>query len=177
MLEVAAHEAADVEAFGLARHTGADAADAADDHVDADTGTAGFLELEDNISIGDGVVLQNHGSRAAQTGGVDDPVHLIQQHALEAEGCHQHLFALFRQLLHGKVLEDVGRFLADAEVGGDEGVVGIELTGLLVVVAGTDLGDVGVAVGALFGDESQLGVNFVVVKAIDDRASGLFEVL
>ena len=28
-----------------ARHTGADAADAADDHVDADTGAAGFLEL------------------------------------------------------------------------------------------------------------------------------------
>ena len=45
MLEVAAHEAADVEVFGLARHTGADAADAADDHVDADTGTAGFLKL------------------------------------------------------------------------------------------------------------------------------------
>ena len=45
MLEVAAHEAADVEILGLARHTGADAADAADDHVDADTGTAGFLEL------------------------------------------------------------------------------------------------------------------------------------
>ena len=177
MLEVAAHEAADVEVFGLARHTGADAADAADDHVDADTGTAGFLELEDNISIGDGVVLQNHGSRAAQTGSVDDPVHLIQQHALEAEGCHQHLFALFRQFLHGKVLEDIGRFLADAEVGGDEGVVGIKLTGLLVVVAGTDLGDVGVAVGALFGDESQLGVDFVVIKAIDDRASGLLEVL
>ena len=45
MLEVAAHEAADVEVFGLARHTGTDAADAADDHVDADTGTAGFLKL------------------------------------------------------------------------------------------------------------------------------------
>ena len=92
-----------------------------------------------------------------------------------AEGCHQHFFALLRQFLHGKVLEDIGRFLADAEVGGDEGVVGIELTGLLVVVAGTDLGDVGVAVGALFGNESQLGVDFVVVKAIDDRTSGLFK--
>ena len=45
MLEVAAHEAADVEVFGLARHAGTDAADAADDHVDADTGTAGFLKL------------------------------------------------------------------------------------------------------------------------------------
>ena len=45
MLEVAAHEAADVEVFGLARHTGTDAADAADDHVDADTGAAGFLKL------------------------------------------------------------------------------------------------------------------------------------
>ena len=31
--------------------------------------------------------------------------------------------------------------------------------------------------GALFGDESQLGVDFVVVKAIDDRASGFLEVL
>ena len=45
MLEVAAHEAADVEVFGLARHTCADAADAADDHIDADTGTAGFLKF------------------------------------------------------------------------------------------------------------------------------------
>ena len=83
-------------------------------------------------------------------GSVDDPVHLVQQHALEAERCHQHLFALLRQFLHGKVLEDVGRFLADAEVGGDEGVVGIKLTGLLVVVAGTDLGDVGAEPVALF---------------------------
>ena len=47
--------------------------------------------------------FKNHGSRAAQTGSVDDPVHLIQQHALEAEGCYQHLFALLRQFLHGKV--------------------------------------------------------------------------
>ena len=177
MLKVAAHKTADVEVLGLSGHTGADAADSADDHVDADPRTAGLLELQDDVPVGDGVVLEDHGGRTPQTGGVDDPVHLIQKDALEAQRGHQHLFALFRQLLHGEVLEDIGSLLADAEVGGDEGVVGIKLTGLLVVVAGADLGDVGVAMGALFGDEGQLGVHLVVVEAVDDGASRFLEVL
>ena len=96
-----------MQVLGLARHLGADTADAAHDHIDANPRTAGFFQLQDDIPIRDGVVFQDHGCRAAQLGCIDDPVHLVQQHALEAQRSHQHLLGGLRQLLHGKVLEHV----------------------------------------------------------------------
>ena len=177
MLEVTTDETADMQVFGLARHLGADTADAANDHVDADTGTAGFLQFQDDVAIADGVVLQNHGRRTAQTGGSDDLIHLIQQDTLEPKRCDQHRLAGLGQLLDSEVLEDVGRFFADLRVCGDEGVVGIQLAGLFVVVSGADLGDVGVSVGMFFGDEGQFGVDFVILETVDDRASGFFQLL
>ena len=107
MLKVAAHQTADMQVLGLARHLGADTADTAHDHINADPRTAGFFKLQDDIPIRDGVVFQDHGCRAAQLGGIDDPVHLVQQHALEAQRSHQHLLGGLRQFLHGKVLEHV----------------------------------------------------------------------
>ena len=177
MLQIAAHQAADVQVLGLARHLGADAADAADDHINADPGAAGFFQLEDDVAVRDGVVFQDHRRRAAQAGGIDDAVHLIQQDALEAQRGHQHLFTGLRQLLDGEVLEDVGGLLTDAEVCRDEGIIGVKLAGLLVVVAGADLGDIAVALRAFLGDESQLGVDLVIFKAVEDGAPGFFQLL
>ena len=177
MLKVAAHQTADMQVLGLARHLGADTTDAAHDHIDADSRTAGFFEFQDDIPIRDGVVFQDHGCRAAQLGCIDDPVHLVQQHALEAQRGHQHLLGGLRQLLHGKVLEHVGGFLTDAQICRDERIIGIELAGLFVVVAGADLGDVAVALRALLGDEGQLGVHLVIIKAIEDSTASLFQLL
>ena len=177
VLKVPSHQTADVQVLGLAGHTGAHAADAAHDHVDAHSGTAGFLQLENDVAVADGVVFQDHGSRAAHAGGRDDMVHFFQQHALEPQRGHQHLVACLGQLLHGKVLEHIGGFLADALICRDEGMIGVELAGLLVVVAGADLGDVGVAVLPLFGDEGELGVDLVILKTVDDRAACAFQLL
>ena len=177
MLKVAAHQTADMQVLGLARHLGADTADTAHDHIDANPRTAGFFKLQDDIPIRDGVVFQDHGCRAAQLGCIDDPVHLVQQHALEAQRSHQHLLGGLRQFLHGKVLEHVGGFLTDAQICRDERIIGIELTGLFVVVSGADLGDVAVALRALLCDEGQLGVHLVIIEAVEDGTASLFQLL
>ena len=146
MLQIAAHKAADMQVLGLAGHAGAHAADAAHDHINAHTGTAGFLQLEDDIPVADGVVFQDHGCRTAHAGGGDDTVHLFQQYALEAQRCHQHSRSL------SSVSFCTARFWNTLEASSpmpmvcrDEGIVGVKLAGLFVVVAGADLGDVGVA--------------------------------
>ena len=177
MLQIAAHQTADMQILGLAGHPGTHTADTAHDHVDAHPGAAGFLQLEDDIAVADGVVLQDHGRRAAHAGSCDHMIHLIQQYALEPQRSHQHPVALLGELLHGQIAEHLGGFLADALICRDEGIVGVELTGLFVVVAGTDLGDVGVAVGLLTGDEGELGVHLVVIEAVDHGAARIFQLL
>ena len=177
MLQITTHKAADMQVLRLAGHAGAHAADAAHDHINAHTGTAGFLQLEDDIPVADGIVFQDHGCRTAHAGGGNDTIHLFQQYALEAQRCYQHPVALLSQLLHGKVLEHIGSFLANAMVCRNEGVVRVKLTGLFVVVAGADLGDIRVALFALFGDKGQLGVHFVIIKAINDRTACAFQLL
>ena len=177
VLQIAAHDAADVQVLGLAGDAGPHAADAADDHVDAGAGAAGLLQLEDDVAVADGVVFQDHGGGAAQAGGLDHPVHLVQQDALEAQGGHQHLVGLLGQLLDRQILEHAGGLLADVRVGGDEGQVGVQLAGLFVVVAGADLGDIGVALGVFPGDEGQLGVDLVVVETVDHGAAGFLQLL
>ena len=177
MLQITAHKAADVQVFGLAGHLCTHTADAAHDHVDAHTGTAGFLQLQDDVAVADGVVLQDHGRRAAHAGGGDQVIHFFQKHALEPQRCHQHLAAVLGQALYGKVLEYVGCFLANDGIGRDKGIIGVQLTGFFVVVTGADLGDVGVALCALAGDEGQLGVHLVIIKAIDNGAACSFQLL
>ena len=60
MFQISAHQTADVQVFGLAGHLCADTADPTDDHINADTGAAGFLQLENDIAVRDGVVFQDH---------------------------------------------------------------------------------------------------------------------
>src|SRR5699024_8291107 len=51
VLQVAAHQAADVDVPGPARHTGPHAADAADDHIHPHAGAAGLAELGDDPRV------------------------------------------------------------------------------------------------------------------------------
>ena len=177
MLKIPSHQTADVQVLGLAGHLCAHATDAAHDHINAHPGTAGFLQFEDDVPVADRIVFQDHGSRTSHAGGSDDVIHLVQQHALEAQRSHQHLVAFLGELLHGQIAEHLGGFLADALVCGDEGIIRIQLAGFFVVVAGTDLGDVGVALCALAGDEGQFGVHLVVLEAVDDSTAGAFQLL
>ena len=78
MLQIAAHQTADMQVLGLAGHPGTHTADTAHDHVDAHPGAAGFLQLEDDIAVADGVVLEDHRRRAAHAGSCDHMIHLIQ---------------------------------------------------------------------------------------------------
>ena len=177
MLQISPHQTADVQVLGLAGHLCAHTADAAHDHINAHPGTAGFLQFEDDVPVADRIVFQDHGSRTSHAGGSDNVIHLVQQHALEAQRSHQHLVAFLGKLLHGQIAEHLGGFLADALVCGDEGIIGIQLAGFFVVVAGTDLGDVGVALCTLAGDEGQFGVHLVVLEAVDDSTAGAFQLL
>ena len=96
--------------------------------------------------VADGIVFSGSwDAGTAHVGGGNDTIHLFQQYALEAQRCYQHPVALLSQLLHGKVLEHIGSFLANAMVCRNEGIVRVKLTGLFVVVAGADLGDIRVA--------------------------------
>ena len=177
MLKIPSHQTADVQVLGFAGHLCAHAADAAHDHINAHPGAAGFLQFEDDVPVADGVVFQDHGSRTSHAGGSDDVIHLVQQHAFEAQRGHQHLVAFLSELLHGQIAEHLGGFLTNALVCGDEGIIGIQFAGFFVVVAGTDLGDVGVALCALAGDEGQLGVHLIILEAVDDGAAGAFQLL
>ena len=177
VLQIAAHNAADVQVLGLAGNACPDTADAADNHVNPDAGAAGLFQLQDDVTVADGVVLQDHGSGTAQPCGLNNPVHLVQQDALEPQRRHQHLIGLLGQLLDGQVLEHACCLCTDIGISGDEGQVGVQLTGFLVVVAGADLGDVGIALCILAGDQGQLGMDLVVLKAVDHGTAGFFQLL
>ena len=175
VFQIAAHQAADVDILRLARHACPHAADAAHDHIHPDTGTAGFADLGNDLGVVDGVVFQDHGRRQAVLGTGDLAVHLVHQHRLEAQGRHQHGVSLAGQALQCHVVEHGAGFLANLLIGGDEGQVGIELAGLFVVVAGTDLGEVAVFAVHLAGDKGQLGMDLVIVKTVEHGAARVLQ--
>ena len=59
MLKVAAHQTADMQVLGLARHLGADTADTAHDQLNPYTRAARLIQRHDNIPIAQGVHLCN----------------------------------------------------------------------------------------------------------------------
>ena len=60
VFEVAPDYAAHIDVFGDAGDAWHDAADAADNHVDLHAGARGFLELADDVHVGQGIELEEH---------------------------------------------------------------------------------------------------------------------
>jgi len=81
------------------------------------------------------------------------------------------------QIADGHVLKELRRVLPDLLAGGDIGKIGILLGGLFVVVAGADLRDVLHAGAVLAGDQADLGMHLVGIEAVEDVAAGLLQTL
>ena len=163
--------------LGAARHTSTHAADAAHDHVHTDTRTAGLADLVDDLRVVDGVVFQDDGRGLALHGQRDLAVHFLEQHGLEAQRCDQHRVCLARQALQGHVVKDGAGLLADLLSSRDEGQVGVQLACLFIIVAGADLRQVLILAVDAAGDKGQLGMDLVIVEAVEHSAARVLELL
>ena len=77
----------------------------------------------------------------------------------------------------GHILEESRAVAADGGAGRHEAEVGIQLGRLLVIVAGADLGDVLDAALLPAGDKADLGVDLVVLKAVENGTARLLQPL
>ena len=65
--------------------------------------------------------------------------------------------------------------MTDFLIGCQQRKVCVHFSRFLVVVAGADLGDVLDFATLFFGDEAEFGMNFVILEAVNDGASGFFQ--
>ena len=125
----------------------------------------------------DGVVFQDDGRGLALHGQRDLAVHFLEQHGLEAQRCDQHRVCFARQALQGHVVKDGAGLLADLLPGRDEGQVGVQLACLFIIVAGADLRQVLILAVDAAGDKGQLGMDLVIVEAVEHSAARVLELL
>ena len=96
---------------------------------------------------------------------------------LQGRGRHQQLFVAAPQVADEHVLEKGHAVGGDGPVRGHQAEVRVQGGGLLVVVAGADLGHIGEAAFLLPGDEADLAVALVARRAVDHMAARLLQLL
>ena len=177
MLKEAADHAFDGDVFGEAWHAGTHAADAADVKGDLHAGLAGFDELVDDVLIGEAVDLGDDARWLAGFGGCDLAIDELEEMVFHLERRDEKILALLDKLAEAEAFKDVDGFGGDVFVGGDEGKVCVLACSLFVVVAGADLHDVLDLAVDIAGDDAELGMDFVLVEAVDDLTACFLEAL
>ena len=74
--------------LGLARNTGLETRDAADDHVHAHTGTRCLGDLIDNLAVGQRVELKEHAGGLADKGALNLAVQAAHDERFQSDGRH-----------------------------------------------------------------------------------------
>ena len=123
--------------LGLARNPGLQARDAADDHVHAHTGTRCLGDLVDDLAVGQRVELKEHAGGLAGERTLYLAVQTAHDERLKADGRHAQKAVVAAQVAQRQVAEEQVGVFADAGMGGHEHKVAVELSRLLVKVAGT----------------------------------------
>ena len=174
MLEVAAHNAGHVDVLCLSRHAGQQTADAAHDHLDLHARARRLGELGDDVRVGQGVEFEQDIALGAE---LDLFIHHKQNLVFKPVRRDQQPLIAALQVAQRHVFKERCGVGADGLGCGDERDVGILRGGLFVVVSGTDLRDVAHHAAVVAGDEADLGVDLVVLKAVDDLAAGFLQPL
>ena len=177
MLQKASDDGAHVHVLGLARNTGLEARDAADDHVYAHTGARCLGDLVDDFAVGERVELKEHTGGLADKGALNLAVQAAHDERLEAHGCHAQEAVVAAQVAQRQIAEEQVGVLADAGVGGHEHKVAVELGRLLVKVAGAQKRESGERHALAIGELTDLGVALKALGAVDDGAACLFQTL
>ena len=137
MLQKTSDDGSHVHVLGLARNTGLEARDAANDHVHAHAGTRCLGNLVDDLAVGKRVELKEHAGGLADKGALNLAVQAAHDERLEAHGRHAQEAVVAAQVAQRQVAEEQVGVLADAGMRGHEHKVAVELGRLLVKVAGT----------------------------------------
>ena len=174
VLQEPPHDAGHVDALRLPLHAGQETADAADDELHLHPRLRRRPELVNDAPFGDGIGLDADITvRPLLHFLVDEGAELV----LDAVGGHQQLLILPRQVVDQHIAEEAHRVLANALVSGHQGQVGVHGVGLLVVVAGADLGDIVHLALVPKGDETDFAVALEPLHAIHHLAPGLLQQL
>ena len=129
--------------LGLARNTGLEARDAADDHVYAHAGTRCLGDLVDNLAVGQRVELKEHTGGLASEGALDLAIQAAHDERLQAYGRHAQEAVIAAQIAQRQIAEEQVGVLADAGMGCHEHKVAVEFGRLLVKVAGAQKREAG----------------------------------
>ena len=174
VLQIAAHDAGDVDILRVGGNPRPQAADAPQDHLDLDPGAGGLRQLVHDLPLSHGVGLDADIAVGALG-------HLLldegDQLCLDPGGGYQQILVAAGQIPHQHVLEEHGAVQADGLAGGHEAQVGVHGVGLFVVVAGADLGDIAELVPLAQGDEADLAVALIALQAVDHPAAGVLQQL
>ena len=94
---------------------------------------------------------------------------------LQAFRRHQKVLAVLHKFTFGKALKNTGSLKANINIGCHQGQVRINAGCGFIVIACTDLGNIFNLPFIFPGNQTQLGVDLIALKAVDHLASGSFQ--
>ena len=129
--------------LGLARNTGLEARDAADDHVYAHAGTRCLGDLVDDLAVGQRVELKEHAGGLAGKGALNLAVKPAHDERFQSDGRHTQEAVVAAQVAQRQIAEEQVGVFTDAGMGCHEHKVAVEFGRLLVKVAGAQKREAG----------------------------------
>src|SRR5262245_33417713 len=177
MFEEAPDYAANADRLAAAGPAGAQAADAADDHVDRHAFARGRVQLFDHRRVGHAVEF---GDDARGTSGLmmrDFAANHLGDLFAQIDRRHEQLAVALLPRISGQVVEQLRDVFAEIFVGSEESEVGINARGDGVVVAGAEVHVAAQLVLLLAHDESDLGVSLQSDQSVYDVDAGFLKSL
>ncbi len=159
VLEEAVDDADHLDVVTETRHARAQGAHAADDHLDRHPGLTGGIEPVDEIPVHQVIDLEGDAARLARLGVgelvVDETIELTPA----VDGGDQQVVELVAPVGVFDVLEHALHLCGDVRMAGQQREVGIDLGGLLVEVAGPDMGIAHRLAVFVASNQAELGVD------------------
>ena len=177
MLQKTSDDGSHVHVLGLARNTGLEARDAANDHVHAHAGTRCLGNLVDDLAVGKRVELKEHAGGLADKGALNLAVQAAHDERFQSDGRHTQEAVVAAQVAQRQIAEEQVGVFTDAGMGCHEHKVAVEFGRLLVKVAGAQKREAGERHALAIGELADLGVALKAFGAVDDGAACLFQTL
>ena len=171
MLQESSHDGHHPDILGFSGDTGDQAVDAADHHFDLHSRLGSLDHLVHDHLVCQGIQLKSKISIPAVPGDLDLPFDPVQDLILQAFRGNEEMLRGLQHLAQRKGLEHSGRFRSDLLVCGHDTEIRIQPGRLLIIVTGTDLGDILYLVPHLPGDEAQLGMHLKTIQSVDHMAA------
>ena len=160
MFQITAYNTDYPDMIGFSRNATLNTVNSTNHHLNADTCFWRFDQFINDLLIGQRIDLNTDIRIPAFFCLCNLPIHQLQNLILQTFRCYHKRIHMIHRLAHGQCLKYRHRILSDFRIGSHQWKIRIKPRRFLVIISGTDLGNVFDLSFFPSGNEAEFGMNF-----------------